>query len=249
MQTDESTESSPAPRTGEALRAEVTDAKPSERSYYRDHKQVKREIWQPGDGDGVYLAECYGSPVTGKRYRFFQSPIGLITRAAEPPKYVILDDLAVYEILQSSFYSRPQRAKFWSHDFGAAHGNVRTDRPNRGRPALLSLKDTTRYGHEQPNKDKVASVQAGEQKRKAQYSLFGEKGGYTAIEFQPQASASPAATGSYQNTAPTTQLLNRTGRRKAEGSSSTAASTLRSQIHGKLGHSHNTGLALSLIHI
>ena len=155
------------------------------RSHYRDSKQIQREIWQPGDGDGEYLAECFGQPRTGSPYRFFQCHIGPISKNNEPPKYVILDDQAVHEIIQSSLYTKPQRAKFWSHDFSSTHGTLRVDRPNRGRPALLFPRDADQYRTKQPAATEVSKTRVGQPKKDVEYALVGEMGGYIKVEFDP----------------------------------------------------------------
>lgn len=157
------------------------------RAHYRDHKQVKREIWQPGDGDGDYSSEYFGGPIR-KRWRFFQSSLGpFIKGRNEPPKYVILDDQAVYDILQSKLYSRPNMARFWSHDISKSHGNIRNGRPNRGRPALVAPRQgqeaSTQVGQ---GENGVVWALTGEPKKAIKYHLTGERGGYTAVEFPKQ---------------------------------------------------------------
>jgi len=53
-----------------------------------------------------------------------------------PPKYVILDDRAAYEV-SSSDIPRATTVKYWSHDFGGA-GKIRARRPHRGRGAIAN---------------------------------------------------------------------------------------------------------------
>lgn len=58
-------------------------------------------------------------------------------RINEPPSNVVLDDRAVYEILQSNI-PRAQLPKRWSHDFSGLSA-VRHRRTHRGRPAYKDL--------------------------------------------------------------------------------------------------------------
>lgn len=61
-------------------------------------------------------------------------PIGLGRDKAEPPRFVFLDDRAVYEVFTSDI----QRARLnhsWPHDF-SANGRVRARRTHCGRPAI-----------------------------------------------------------------------------------------------------------------
>lgn len=51
-----------------------------------------------------------------------------------PPKWVILDDRAAYEVFTSDI-PRANIVKLWSHDFGGA-GKIRARRPHRGRGAI-----------------------------------------------------------------------------------------------------------------
>lgn len=62
-----------------------------------------------------------------------QSPGPFKSRITEPPSNVILDDRAVYDILESNI-PRAQLSKRWSHDF-SGQANVRHRRAHRGRPA------------------------------------------------------------------------------------------------------------------
>lgn len=52
----------------------------------------------------------------------------------EPPKYVLLDDRAAFEIIKSDI-PRTSLGKFWSHDFGLS-GKIRDRRPHRGRGSI-----------------------------------------------------------------------------------------------------------------
>ncbi|KAG9844448.1 hypothetical protein KCU77_g9189, partial [Aureobasidium melanogenum] len=73
---------------------------------YHDGDSVSREIWQPGDGNGVRDSEFPGKQLFKERYRFFQSDIGPIGRGANsPPHFVALDDKAVWDIVTSKKYT------------------------------------------------------------------------------------------------------------------------------------------------
>ena len=75
-----------------------------------------------------------------------QSPGPFKARITEPPSNVILDDRAVYDILQSNI-PRAQLPKRWSHDF-SGQASVRHRRAHRGRPAYKdenATSDNDRY--------------------------------------------------------------------------------------------------------
>ncbi|KAK4965204.1 hypothetical protein LTR66_012186 [Elasticomyces elasticus] len=96
---------------------------------------VSREIWQPGDGDGDHMSDYNGCPRPTKRYRLYQSDVGNIVRHKnEPPKNVMLDDKAAYEIWRSDQFSKVDKRRHWSHDFSFS-GNIRYRRQHIGRAA------------------------------------------------------------------------------------------------------------------
>ncbi|KAK4994530.1 hypothetical protein LTR66_005464 [Elasticomyces elasticus] len=96
---------------------------------------VSREIWQPGDGDGDHMSDYLGCPRPTKRYRMYQSDVGNIVRHKnEPPKNVMLDDKAAYEIWRSDQFSKVDKRRHWSHDFNFS-GNIRYRRQHIGRAA------------------------------------------------------------------------------------------------------------------
>jgi hypothetical protein len=95
----------PAPPPPGALDAEedspdasILDPTNSLRKYYREeYTGVQREIWRPGDGDGLANTDRDPSrqpvPPIWQRWRFYQSHTGPIDFPNKtPPKYVILDD-------------------------------------------------------------------------------------------------------------------------------------------------------------
>lgn len=135
----------------------LIDPANSERQTYRDKGSgLQREIWRPGkthpslkasawliekhlgDGDGDQTTDYFervGPPLPiEKRWRLFQSDIGLISAKNEPPRFVILDDRAAFEVLRSDI-QRTKIVQNWPHDFGGA-GKVRARRPHRGRAAI-----------------------------------------------------------------------------------------------------------------
>lgn len=154
------------------------------RAYYRDAKKVNREIWRPGDGDGDASSEIFGGPIT-VRWRFFQSSLGtFVTGRNEPPKYVILDDQAAYDILHSGLYSREKLSRFWSHDFSVSFGNIRQARPNRGRAAQPMQSQGTKIDtHDGQGEREVGWALSGAVKKGIKYPFTGEKGGYTPVMY------------------------------------------------------------------
>ncbi|SMQ48704.1 unnamed protein product [Zymoseptoria tritici ST99CH_3D7] len=118
----------------------MLDPVTSERRYYLDpFTKISREIWRPGDGDGSQGTDYYDRQddklTSDQRWRLFQSDIGPIGQSkARPPKHVILDDHAVWDILKSDI-PRSQLTRNWEHDF-AGQGKIRARRPHRGRPAI-----------------------------------------------------------------------------------------------------------------
>ena len=99
-----------------------------ERRYYRDRSQILREVWMPGDGDGGSNYGRTRTDITNK-WRFYQSPTD---QQKPPPRNVILDDEAVYRIMEHHLATKKDRGEFWECDFTASKGTVLVDRPNRG---------------------------------------------------------------------------------------------------------------------
>ena len=164
--------------------------KKGQRAYYRDHKQVKREVWQPGDGDGSYTTEVFHSGAHTGRYRFFQSHIGqIVVGRNEPPKHVVLDDQAAHEIAKSGVYSIKKLSQYWSHDFTATHGTIRVGRPNRGRPAVVPDGEGDMVCLPDGREVSIGWALTGPRKDNAKYNFYGEKGGYTRFEFPEHSAA------------------------------------------------------------
>ncbi|KAK4542999.1 hypothetical protein LTR36_005997 [Oleoguttula mirabilis] len=122
--------------------AVVLDPGNSARQYYRDpFTSIQREVWRPGDGDGKPGADYYERPgqlpPVSQRWRFYQIKTGdgpMQNKVNMPPKHVILDDRAAYEVLVSDI-PKATTVKVWSHDFGGT-GKLRARRPHRGRGAI-----------------------------------------------------------------------------------------------------------------
>ncbi|OQO11120.1 hypothetical protein B0A48_05375 [Cryoendolithus antarcticus] len=117
------------------------DPKTSERQYWRDPiTSVQREVWRPGDPDGVlemdYFERPPPLPPVSERWRLYQSTPAkpYKHRISEPPKNVLLDDRALYEVLTSNI-PKLVAAREWSHDLSGP-GKLRVRRVHRGRSAL-----------------------------------------------------------------------------------------------------------------
>lgn len=189
----------------------LSSQSPRTRYTYRDIKGSLREIWQPGDGDGLREGEFPGASNYIERFRFLQHDLGKIVLGRnEPPKYVVLDDKAVHDILQFSGYNAKDRAKYWSHDF-STQGTVKHGRPNRGRPALVPLDEG---GEEIDRGDSCGPREIGRgwvgdvRKKQRKYHFTGERNGYTEVHFEkhvmhPTPSSQPALP---QHLPPETQL-------------------------------------------
>ncbi|KAG9584555.1 hypothetical protein KCV01_g14166, partial [Aureobasidium melanogenum] len=105
---------------------------------YHDGDSVSREIWQPGDGNGVRDSEFPGKQLFKERYRFFQSDIGSIGRGANsPPHFVALDDKAIWDIVTSKKYTAKERGTYWPLDF-MSNGTLRAGRRHKGRAAVVA---------------------------------------------------------------------------------------------------------------
>ena len=109
--------------------------------------------------------------------RFQQTDIGpIVSKTNEPPRYVMLDDRAVYEVLRSDI-PRTRTVVNWPHDFGGP-GKIRARRVHRGRPAI---RDAQAEGEERFHSMEIGSINN-------RYYLHGEKN-YTPIIFSlPQPS-------------------------------------------------------------
>ncbi|KAI5248265.1 hypothetical protein E4T43_01611 [Aureobasidium subglaciale] len=157
---------------------------------YRDTDGIAREIWRPGDGDGVRDNEFPDELTFKERYRFFQSDIGTIRRGVNsPPHFVALDDKAVWDIASSNQYSLKDRGQFWPLDF-KANGGVRIARLHKGRAARVDKETKDRIqikdGHDVQY---IATVKVVD-KNNRRYVLSGEKGGYQELKFNTLAAGS-----------------------------------------------------------
>ncbi|KAK0270954.1 hypothetical protein LTR91_018353 [Friedmanniomyces endolithicus] len=124
---------------GENEDAVVLDPANSERQYCCDpFKAHNRGIWRPGDGDGDQSTDYHDRigpalPLE-QRWRLYQTNGGQVSKLNMPPKHVILDDRAAWEVLESDI-ARRVILVFWPHDF-AGTGTIRHRRPHRGRAAI-----------------------------------------------------------------------------------------------------------------
>jgi hypothetical protein len=151
---------------------------------YRDEGGITREIWQPGDGNGVKDSEFPNKPLFKERYRFFQSDIGPIERGTNsPPYYVALDDKAVWDVVSSKKYTAKERAAYWPLDF-MANGVLRAPRRHKGR-AARTANDAEGDGEEGDDQSagRISWVKAGSKNNSMNYYLSGEPGGYTEAVF------------------------------------------------------------------
>ncbi|QIW98801.1 hypothetical protein AMS68_004319 [Peltaster fructicola] len=148
------------------IKAETTS---QTRQYWRDPAtRILREIWQPGDGDGEPSADYFDKPgpvaPLEKRWRLYLSTLDTIQPGvSEPPRYVVLDDKAAYQVYASDI-SKQKMTRHWSHDFGGK-GGLRSHRIHRGNPAVA---DAAAEGL-----DKYGWMPQG--KRKHKYYFTGEK--------------------------------------------------------------------------
>lgn len=114
----------------------------------------------------------------------------MVHRKNEPPRNVILDDLAAYEVMQAGM-PKAHVCRSWSHDFGGP-AKIRMRRLHRGRPAI---RDPNAEGN-----DRFHLTYTGA--RKTKYWLSGERG-YVPVRYHALAlaetsgadSAASAATG------------------------------------------------------
>ncbi|OQO13485.1 hypothetical protein B0A48_01713 [Cryoendolithus antarcticus] len=162
------------------------DPKTSERRYWRDPiTSVQREIWRPGDPDGVLEADYFERPPplapVPERWRVYQTTPAkpFKHRVSEPPKNVLLDDRALYEVLTSNI-PKLVAARKWSHDLSGP-AKLRVRRVHRGRSAL-------------PNEDgEIPSIDFGG--RVGKYVFCGEKDHEEVRyrELSPECVAEPSA--------------------------------------------------------
>lgn len=154
---------------------------------YRDLKGVLREIWQPGDSDGKRDDEFADASIATikSRLRFLQHDFGPIIRGVNsPPKHVILDDTACYEIGKSHAYTGKEKFMYWSHDF-SQHGTIRNGRLNCGREVLMPV---SKGGMKVDIQDscgarEVAWAIVGPKKAAKKYPFSGERNGYKGVQF------------------------------------------------------------------
>nr|POE74628.1 hypothetical protein CFP56_37159 [Quercus suber] len=117
----------------------VLDPNNSERQYWRDpYSGVLREIWRPGDKDGSPSGDSMfdrnGLPSREGRWRFYQTGYSKVGLNNQPPRYVVLDDRAAWQVYNSDI-PKSHRAQFWPDDF-ITGGALRKLRRNRGRSAI-----------------------------------------------------------------------------------------------------------------
>ncbi|KAJ9632188.1 hypothetical protein H2203_000591 [Taxawa tesnikishii (nom. ined.)] len=164
------------------------------RHHYQDKNGVDHEIWRPGDPDGDPKSGFHGDPNAGAiPWRLFQHSIGKIVKHEnEPPKYVLLDDLAVYEVLQSQAFSKKDLSLFWHHDFGNM-GYVRANRAHVGRAAIVSEGEGEVVATEDgQGPGRVGWGKCGQSvKSEKKYFFTGEKDGYDPILYPPVGTATP----------------------------------------------------------
>lgn len=160
-------------------------------------------IWQPGDGNGVRDNEFPTKTLFKERYRFFQTDIGPIERGINsPPHFVVLDDKAVWDIMQSKKYTAEERATFWPFDFGC-NGVVRANRRHKGRAALIGGDAKNGEGGHVP------WIAIGAKKKSTKYYLAGEDGDYKEVVFSSstvrpgRANRMTTSTGSRKDEPPT----------------------------------------------
>ncbi|CAN9084100.1 unnamed protein product [Alternaria alternata] len=102
-----------------------------------------RVLWANGHGDGDSTKSFIDRSKTTVRghptWKLFAGdvPSPIFRDRREPPKYVYLDDRACYAIYSSRFYDEKELKTFWPYDFDNL-GNIKANRPNRGRPAYLN---------------------------------------------------------------------------------------------------------------
>ncbi|KAK5706048.1 hypothetical protein LTR97_001034 [Elasticomyces elasticus] len=124
--------------------AVVLDPVTSKRRYCHDpFTNIKREVWRPGDGDGLENADFHGRigpplPLE-QRWRLYQSSNAeKVSKTNAPPAFVLLDDRAAREVVESDIPART-KLRNWPWDF-AKNGDIRSRRPHCGRPAIRNAR-------------------------------------------------------------------------------------------------------------
>ncbi|KAK4893970.1 hypothetical protein LTR27_007776 [Elasticomyces elasticus] len=124
--------------------AVVLDPATSKRRYCHDpFSNIKREVWRPGDGDGLENADFHGRigpPLPPEqRWRLYQSSNAQkVSKTNPPPAFVLLDDRAAREVVESDIPART-KLRNWPWDF-AKNGDIRSRRPHCGRPAIRNAR-------------------------------------------------------------------------------------------------------------
>ncbi|KAK5735086.1 hypothetical protein LTR17_008422 [Elasticomyces elasticus] len=124
--------------------AVVLDPATSKRRYCHDpFTNIKREVWRPGDGDGLENADFHGrigAPLPlEQRWRLYQSSNAeKVSKTNAPPAFVLLDDRAAREVVESDIPART-KLRNWPWDF-AKNGDIRSRRPHCGRPAIRNAR-------------------------------------------------------------------------------------------------------------
>ncbi|KAK7182653.1 hypothetical protein PSPO01_11234 [Paraphaeosphaeria sporulosa] len=102
-----------------------------------------RAIWRPEHGDGEHvphIVERTKSTLRGHpTWKLFVDDITQpIVRGSqeEPPRHMYLDDEACHVVWKSQQYTDTELKTYWPFDFDH-QGNIKTGRPNRGRPAWV----------------------------------------------------------------------------------------------------------------
>ncbi|KAG9947806.1 hypothetical protein KCU85_g5448, partial [Aureobasidium melanogenum] len=151
---------------------------------YHDGDSCSREIWQPGDGNGVRDSEFPNKQFFKQRYRFFQSDVRPIERGANsPPHFVALDDKAIWDVVVSKKYTAKERGTYWPLDF-MSNGTLRAGRRHKGRAAVVA-NESQGYveGGDDQRVGSVPWVKAGSKPNFINYYLSGEDGDYKEVTF------------------------------------------------------------------
>jgi len=117
-----------------------------ENTMVSDSKRM-RILWHDGDGSGdSNKAFVTRSKTTVRGHPTWKIYMGKVPRPIiygrkEPPRYVYLDDKACYAVYNSQTYTAKELSTFWPYDFDNL-GNIKANRPNRGRPAYLANSTT-----------------------------------------------------------------------------------------------------------
>ena len=133
-----------------------------ENTMVSDGKRM-RILWGDDDGNGdsnkVFVTRSKttvrGLP-TWKMY-MGKVPRPIIYGRRGPLRYVYLDDKACYAVYSSQTYTAKELSTFWPYDFDNL-GNIKANRPNRGRPAYLE-NSTTVFARGSLRRDKTAEYE------------------------------------------------------------------------------------------